>query len=73
MDLFSVKYISNEYLLVGCLSKKLRRKESFSSSIGRDIMFSNANEDPLIYAITIKLVLKLFYFVILPNCIEHTV
>ena len=73
MDIFSVKYISNEYLLVGCLSKKLRRKESFSSSIGRDIMFSNANEDPLIYAITIKVVLKLFYFVILPNCIEHTV
>ena len=73
MDLLSVKYISNEYLLVGCLSKKLRRKESFSSSIGRDIMFSNANEDPLIYAITIKVVLKLFYFVILPNCIEHTV
>ena len=23
MDMFSVKYISNEYLLVGCLSKKL--------------------------------------------------
>ena len=73
MDLFSVKYIANEYLLVGCLSKKLRRKESFSSSIGRDIMYSNANEDPLIYAITVKVVLKLFHLVIIPYCIEHIV